>query len=426
MARDGFGNFDTLVSIERAVGTNQADRFIGNDDNNVFRGLDGVDFYDGRGGDDLIQYSFSGGTQGVVVNLTNRVATDPFGNRETFVGIEAADGTDFVDRFTGDNGANFFAGFDGADLFNGLGGVDTVGYFYDEGTQGVVADLAAGRITDTYGAVDVVVGIENVIGSRFADRMTGDARGNTFEGGLGADTLNGGAGFDRASYEGAASGGGARLDGGANWGMAAGDVFANIEGLIGSDFNDTLIGNASANALTGGDGNDRLFGLGGDDLLTGGEGVDTLDGGAGFDTASFGDSASFVGARLDGGVNWGAAAGEVFVGIEGLVGSSFGDVLIGSAGANALEGRAGVDNLYGLGGADRFVFSGPGFGADIVRDFQNGVDLLDFSRHAGVDELSDLAISQSGTSVRIGAGGDAVFLVGLVVADVDASDFIFS
>ena len=208
--------------------------------------------------------------------------------------------------------------------------------------------------------------------------------------------------------------------------MAAGDVFAGIEGLVGSAFADVLIGDGLPNALDGGAGDDRLYGLDGGDLIDGGEGADLIDGGAGFDTASYRNARMGGGARLDGGVNWGMAAGDVFVRVEGLVGSAFADVLIGDPGDNSLEGRGGVDDLWGLAGADRFAFTGPGFGTDIVRDFEDGVDLLDFSSHAAIGGFADLEISQAGSNLRIDAGADVIFLVDVALADITVADFEFA
>ncbi|MEI9903623.1 MAG: hypothetical protein WDN06_06290 [Asticcacaulis sp.] len=62
-------------------------------------------------------------------------------------------------------------------------------------------------------------------------------------------------------------------------GDAEGDVVANIENLLGSDFNDILVGNDAANVLYGVVGDDTLFGNGGADIIYGWDGQDTLSGG---------------------------------------------------------------------------------------------------------------------------------------------------
>jgi len=70
-------------------------------------------------------------------------------------------------------------------------------------------------------------------------------------------------------------------------GDADGDTIKNVEGVIGSSLDDTLIGDKQDNLLVGNDGNDRLVGGAGNDLLVGGAGDDQLDGGDGFDVAKF-------------------------------------------------------------------------------------------------------------------------------------------
>ena len=65
---------------------------------------------------------------------------------------------------------------------------------------------------------------------------------------------------------------------------ASGDTYTGIENLLGSHFDDQLVGDGAKNILTGGDGEDVLIGNNGDDQLIGGPGADTLNGGAGKDT----------------------------------------------------------------------------------------------------------------------------------------------
>jgi Ca2+-binding RTX toxin-like protein len=61
-----------------------------------------------------------------------------------------------------------------------------------------------------------------------------------------------------------------------NSGDAAGDIYILIEGLAGSAFDDTLVGDRRHNTLAGGAGNDILIGIGGGDDYNGGAGNDTV------------------------------------------------------------------------------------------------------------------------------------------------------
>src|SRR5205807_2057066 len=70
-------------------------------------------------------------------------------------------------------------------------------------------------------------------------------------------------------------------------GDAEGDQLVSIENIIGSSWNDTIVGDGADNRLEGGLGNDTLIGGGGRDTLLAGFGTDTLTGGADADTFVF-------------------------------------------------------------------------------------------------------------------------------------------
>jgi Ca2+-binding RTX toxin-like protein len=92
----------------------------------------------------------------------------------------------------------------------------------------------------------------------------------------------------------------------------------------------------------------------------GGAGADRLEGGAGLDLASYTDAA--VGVRADlttPSQNTGDAKGDIYVGIEGLEGSGFGDTLGGDAAANLILGGGGNDQLFGRVGNDQ-LYGGEG------------------------------------------------------------------
>lgn len=114
------------------------------------------------------------------------------------------------------------------------------------------------------------------------DTLNGMAGNDTLTGGPGRDVLDGGAGRDTASYAVTAGSVDLTLNGS---GLAtvringiANDRLRNIENVIGSRWDDRLIGDDRANLLQG---------MGGGDVLGGGLGFDTLTGGGGGDRFQF-------------------------------------------------------------------------------------------------------------------------------------------
>jgi Ca2+-binding RTX toxin-like protein len=125
-----------------------------------------------------------------------------------------------------------------------------------------------------------------------------------------------------------------------NQGEAAGDTYTSIERLAGSKFADTLTGDALGN------------------VLTGSGGADTLDSGAGFDFASYFSATMAVTVSVSNpAANTGEAAGDRFIGIEGLASSAFNDTLTGDKGDNWLVGQSGADVLDGGAGYDTAAYT---------------------------------------------------------------------
>ncbi len=86
--------------------------------------------------------------------------------------------------------------------------------------------------------------------------------------------------------------------------LTGGFTIANgvwIEGAMGGEGDDILIGNAASNYLLGSLGNDLLQGGAGDDALAGGTGNNVLDGGDGYDIALFAGGRRAANVAQDGG-----------------------------------------------------------------------------------------------------------------------------
>lgn len=119
-------------------------------------------------------------------------------------------------------------------------------------------------------------GSDYLFGWAGADSLYGNGGNDILDGGAAADILDGGEGFDVASYL-SYGGSGLIVDllnpAGNNF-DAVGDVFVSIEGLQGSNYNDTLAGDSAGNLLQGMFGDDSLVGRGGNDWLDGGGGID--------------------------------------------------------------------------------------------------------------------------------------------------------
>jgi Ca2+-binding RTX toxin-like protein len=227
-------------------------------------------------------------------------------------------------------------------------------YYLNGAGTGVSIGLDGVAGTGGYAAGDRLTNIENLYGTAFDDTLWGnignnvissDSGNDTILGDAGSDTINGGLGNDTMSYAASASAVTINLAlGTASGGDAAGDTLSNIENLIGSSGNDTLIGDTNANSLAGGAGNDTL---------RGGDGADTLNGGSGTDTADYSDSLTGVTIYLDGTTSsGGTAAGDILISIESIIGSGFDDTINGASSAETLNGGAGNDIIIGGAGGD--------------------------------------------------------------------------
>jgi Ca2+-binding RTX toxin-like protein len=419
----GAGN-DLLIDIENISGSNLSDSLYGNNRNNILFGNDGNDFlqgdagndtlYGGRGedtlggglGDDLLDggegrdlLDFSTLDHSIVVNLKTNSAVGE--GTDTVVAIEDISGTFYDDTLIGDDSENRLYGNAGNDYLSGYGANDLLdggeGEDYADftnATQGIEANLAAGLATGE--GIDTLVSIEHLKGSGYVDTLLGsdqnntiyanagddtlygrkgndflngqsgddwllgdedddtlqgDAGNDTLQGGAGNDLLDGGEGIDIADYSVATDKVDIDLVNGGEKEIGAGqgrDIFVSIEGVIGSEFDDTLRGNAGENILRGGKGDDYLDGRAGDDLLDGGAGSDTVDYG-------FASSSILVDLSDDRAQDTGGAGKDQLINIENIYGSAYTDTIFGNDFSNLLEGKEGDDTLSGRGGDDTLV-----------------------------------------------------------------------
>jgi Ca2+-binding RTX toxin-like protein len=131
--------------------------------------------------------------------------------------------------------------------------------------------------------------------------------------------------------------------------------------ILGTSWDDNIVGREDASTIESGDGNDKLTGRDGNDVLDAGAGDDTLKGGDGDDT---------------------------------------------------LKGGLGFDVMSGGSGADIFAYKVPGEGGDTITDFTSGVDKLQFVASAfgnltttNFDGVSGSAPDITGKELVIFTGG---------------------
>ena len=277
-AVDGWGNIDTLVSIEEIEGSAFDDVLVGGEG-----GIDGFGWISGGAGNDTI-----------------------YDNSRIWSQVHAGEGNDTV---IGGAAQDTFHGEDGNDTL--VGGLGDDSYLW--GGEG--DDWLDGG--DGSDGLDGGIGNDTAFGGAGADYIEGfdgndiliAGAGNDFVfGGLGDDWLDGGEGDDRLEAGWGVNvligGGGVDLfvmSESGNWVDLAAGVFSHstafggqtltmwtvfhdsIDGVVGLSADDNLFGDANDNWLFGEFGNDALVGREGDDTLHGGAGSDWLVGGDGND-----------------------------------------------------------------------------------------------------------------------------------------------
>jgi len=396
-------------------------------------------------------------------NYTATNLTSPIGSHQNFIEalggidtINAGIGDDFVwggtgndtlngnadnDTLYGEDDNDTLRGGAGDDVLDGGSGYDTASYSTAP-SGGVTVNLATGTATGADGT-DTLISMEAIIGSGYADNLTGDSGSNRIEGGNGNDTIYGGADWDYlfggnnndtiygeagndTLYGGA---GNDTMDGGAdddtvdytsattgitlNLSLTTNQVTGegtdkvlNIENFNGSNYGDTVTGTSGANllnggtgndTLNGGDGNDTLYGgadndtLNGgnhDDSLSGGAGDDNMDGGSGTDYVRYTGASGAVTVNLAAGTATGEGT-DTITNVENVQGSTYNDTITGSSIGNRLEGFDGNDSIYGGDGLDILL---GGYGSDTFTmkgetAFNNIDQIWDYTNGTGGDYI---------------------------------------
>ncbi|HEY9694944.1 MAG TPA: DUF4347 domain-containing protein [Oculatellaceae cyanobacterium] len=419
------------------------------------------DYIDGGTGKDQVTYATS--TAAININLATNTASGGHANNDTLIGIEGIIGSSYNDVITGSTENGTFNGGAGADTINGGGGTDSTSY--TTSTAAVNVNLNTGINRGGDAEFDILTSIENLIGSKFHDTLTGSnnsqviyggsgndsitggtsqdllygdngndtllgaAGQDILTGGAGADVLDGGEGKDQINYATSRNGVNINLfDSTATGGDATGDSFLNIEDIAGSAYKDTLTGDDGSNSLVGRNGNDVLKARGGDDILVGDLGADSLDGGDGIDTVTYFSSNDAINVNLATATySGGYAQGDSLSQIENLIGSSFNDELGGNSSNNQLEGGSGNDTLsgynpssFGVGeidtliggvGSDRFVVgSNYNDGDNTTKGINDYVLIKDFKVGQDVVQLANNLTYFLGSSPSGVVGGTSIFI----------------
>jgi Ca2+-binding RTX toxin-like protein len=245
-ASGGTASGDTFYSIENLIGSDdRIDRFIGTSAANHFWGRGGGDYFNGGGGNDILDGGndgdilygeagndtiiggagqdyldggagidtvvYTGSSAGVTVDLAKGAASggDADGpaqvvgrgtviRHDILAGFENAVGSSFNDHLIGDAQANVLSGGAGDDTLTGGLGADTLNGGAGSDTADY-ADAARGLNLTLVGrgsGGDTYISIENLAGSAFNDRLTGNGAANVLTGQGGADRIDGGGGDD--------------------------------------------------------------------------------------------------------------------------------------------------------------------------------------------------------------------------------------
>jgi Ca2+-binding RTX toxin-like protein len=163
------------------VGTAAFDHLVGTEGPDVIVGLVGGDTIEGLGGNDFI----CGGRDHDAIEGGD--GDDRLAGGDGVDSIQGGDGDDRLQAGTTDY--EFLYGGPGDDVIRGQGDFDW--FSLTLAGSGAVVDLQAGTSVSPTEGMDLLYGIEGVLGSPFNDTILGDNHINILEGGEGIDLVDG-------------------------------------------------------------------------------------------------------------------------------------------------------------------------------------------------------------------------------------------
>jgi hypothetical protein len=107
---------------------------------------------------------------------------------------------------------------------------------------------------------------------------------------------------------------------------------------------------------------------------------------------------------------------------EAFEGTADADMIMAGAGDDTIEGGAQDDMLMGGAGADVFVYGSMSEGADVIMDFQDGVDLVDLSDAGNLGGMVSIEDTDEGALVQIGE--TSILMLDIAASALSAEDAI--
>lgn len=423
-----------------SYGVNPNDAINGGDGNDRIYGLGGNDEIWGGNGNDAIH------------------GDDPDGRNPEF-GNDTLYGEGGDDILAGGGGNDTLWGGDGDDLLNGGAGQDIMYGGYGDDVY-IVDNLADQVIEPSYvfwhGGDDTVRTnlpiyylpnlVENLFGTGFSQKLTGNSHGNFISGSSGNDIINGGAGVDKmvggdgddiyyvdnvqiyidtVIEEFNHGNDSIRANISSNY-VTKYALVENVENLfwlnsrsmqlVGNALNNNIVGNAGDDIIVGAGGADRMEGKGGNDIYYVNDVNDNVveAEGQGNDKIQTSVSYNLTGRSIE-------TVNMVGNGHLSVNGNEFSNVINGNSGNNNIRGLGGDDILTGGLGND--YLSG-GAGMDIFK-FDSALmpgNLDRIGDFTPVDDVMHLKRSIFSDAGSFGTLSADAFKIGL--GNVDASDRI--